>query len=140
MALKKKKEVKIDINSLVDKELIAEIQAQGGLSFKNEKFIKTGCGYECCIHIYAFPKYLDRFWLNPICNIENAIVTIDISTEDINEVKKNINKSMREQNSRYVSSKDATDRRDAEQRYQELDELYNEISVLGEIVKLVHIR
>lgn len=140
MALKKKKEEKININDLVDKELIAEIQSQGGLSFRNEKFIKTGDGYECCVHIYGFPKYIDTFWLNPICNTENAIVTIDIATEDINEVKRNINRSMQEQDTRYSTAKKVTDKKDAENRYQELDEMYNDISVLGEIVKLVHIR
>ncbi len=121
-------------------QLLKEIQPQGGISFKDERYIKTGDGYEACIYIYSYPKFLDSHWLNPVININNAIVTVDISTDNMIEVRKNINKSMKEQTLRYATSKEVTDRHDAQQRYQETERIYEEISQLGEIVKLIKIR
>lgn len=139
----KKKEKTLDeiiVRKGYDPYLIEEIQPQGGISFKDEKFINTGDGYEACIHIYKYPKNIDSYWLATVMNLNNVVTLLDISTEDINEVKKNINRSMKEQNSRYDTAKNPTDMRDAEQKYQELDRMYEEISSMGEIVKIITIR
>ena len=124
----------------INYNLLREIQPQGGISFADERYTKTGDGYETCLHIYEYPKYLDVHWLNQVINVNNSIASIDISTDNIIEVRKNINKSMSEQESRYNTEKEATAKKDAKDRYEELDRLYHEISQLGEIVKLVHIR
>lgn len=126
--------------SLYNAELITEIQPQGGITFKDEKYIKTGDGYETCLHIYQYPKYLDTHWLATVININNVVAILDIATDDMYEVKKNINKSMKEHSLRHSTTRSVTEMRDAEQRYGELDRMYQEISQLGEIVKLVHIR
>ena len=42
----------------VDKELIKRIQPQGGISFDNESYIRTGTGYEACIHVYKLKNSL----------------------------------------------------------------------------------
>ena len=100
----------------------------------------SGNGYETCIHIYEFPKKLDDFWLSKVCNINNTIVTVDISTDNVMEVQKNINRSMKEQHQRYLGATDFQERYDARQRYQEMERLYDEISAMGEVIKLLHVR
>ena len=77
---KKKKEV--TESSIQDKSLIAKIQPQGGIAFNGEKLITTGDGYEIILHVYRYPKYIDKFWLTKIINIDNVVVTVDIETKD----------------------------------------------------------
>ena len=77
------------------------------------------------------------FWLSTLMNIGNAITTIDIKTESIAEVKKNINKSIVEQKVRYNSAKEVSEQMDAQARHDELVALYDEISRMGEVVKTI---
>ena len=91
MLIKKKKFSETEEPLQQDKRLIAKIQPQGGITFNDEKLIKTGDGYEMILHIYRYPKYIDRFWLTQIVNIDNVVVTIDIETKDQQKVKQNIN-------------------------------------------------
>lgn len=123
-----------------DPYLISRIQPNGGISFKDDKFISTGTGYEACIHIYDYKRQIDEFWLNPILNIENVISITDISTENIEEVNKNIAKSMDEQDSRIESTDKRGEVIDACNRIEELRALYQEINSFEEIIKLLHIR
>lgn len=135
-----KKQVQTTEKISFDEKLMCEIQAQGGISFRDERYIKTGDGYEACLHIYQYPKHLDTHWLSQVININNVVALIDVSTEDSNEVRKNINKSMQEQSVRYTTATTHTEQQDAKQRYAELSRLYDETSILQEIVKLIHIR
>lgn len=134
MARDKKKEQQIDTY------LLEKIQPQGGITFMDAKYISTGGGYEACLHIFEYPKTLDDYWLANICNIPNTAVFIDIATDDVITVKKNINRSMKEQTYRYNESKNFQESYDAKKRFQELETLYDEISNLGEVVKLIHSR
>lgn len=119
---------------------LEQIQPQGGITFQDVKYIKTGSGYEACIHVYEFPKAMDDYWLAKVCNINNTVVTVDISTDDVNEVKKNINRSMKEQKYRFRDATDYQEQYDAKKRLQEMQRLFDEISSMGEVIKLVHIR
>lgn len=123
-----------------DKYLIEEIQPRGGITFKNESFILTGSGYQTCIHIIDYPQTLRKYWLAQICNIPNTIATIDVTTVDTNEVKRNINRSMEEQDLRYQMTEHPAEKYEAKQRYAELNALLDELSRLKEIMKQVHIR
>ena len=60
-----------------------------------------------------YPSSVNDFWLTKIANNNNTIVTIDVSNTDVDEVVRNINKSMKEVNSRYGSSTNYTDEKDA---------------------------
>lgn len=120
--------------------LIERIQPRGGIDFKNPRFDFTGTGYEACLHVYDFPGYLTVHWMSKLCNINGVITTIDISTDSTDEVKKNINKSLREQKSRFSTTADDTDQMDAKQRYLELQKTYDEVSNLGEVLKLIDVR
>lgn len=123
-----------------DKELMEVIQPQGGITFKDESYIHTGTSYEACIRIIEYPSLLSEHWLANICNIPNTIATLDISTEDIIEVKKNINKSMIEQDSRYRSATEYGEQHNAQKRFMELEKMLDEIQSYGEVIKVLQSR
>lgn len=123
-----------------DPYLYEKIQPQGGICFRDSKFVMTGTGYEACLHIYEFPRKLNDYWMSKFCNLNNTVVTVDISTDNVIEVKKNINRSMQEQEFRYMEARNFQERYDAKQRYKEMAHLYDEISSMGEVIKLVHVR
>lgn len=123
-----------------DPFLIERIQPRGNISFKDPEYVRTGTGYEACLHIYDFPGSLDIHWLSKVCNINGVITAIDTATDDATEVKKNLNKSMKEQKSRLWNTNEDSDAMDANQRYKELKLAYEDVANLGEIMKLVKIR
>jgi hypothetical protein len=124
-----------------DKYLIERIQPQGGVKFSDSpRYITSGGGYETCIHIYEFPKEIDDYWLADVCNINGTVVTVDIATDDVVEVKKNLNKSIQEQNWRSREATNFEEAYDAELRKEEMKQLFHEISAMGQVIKLVHVR
>lgn len=124
-----------------DVNLIRKIQTIGGITDRDDdRFITTGTGYEAIIQIYEYPKSLKPNWLHSIMSIKNVVTIIDIATKNREEVFRNINKSMHEQESRYNAAKKATEISQAQKRYNELQALYDEIDDYGEVVKLVTIR
>lgn len=133
----KKKENK---EEYTDIPLLSFLQPQGGITFKEPSYINTGSGYIKVIHIYKLPGTLNDFWLDKLFNIEGTIATIDVATRDKNDVKKNINKSIREEYARERAAKDFEELYDAQQRQLRLHHLYDEIQSMGESIKMVHFR
>ncbi|KHE73103.1 VirB4 family type IV secretion system protein [Halobacillus sp. BBL2006] len=119
--------------------LMAHIQPQGGIKF-HETFTRKGDGYEVCVHVYSFPKNVSDFWLEPIFNMENVITTMDIVSDDRYKVRDGLNKGMAEQSSRMINEKDNAGIIEAQNNYDDLRQLYNQVSEEGEIVKRVHLR
>ena len=121
MARRKNLQLSLEENSAEQQEndydpyLLERIQPQGGILFKDPKYITLGSGYEACIHVYEFPHNIDDFWLAKTCNINDTVVTVDVSTDNVIEVKKNINKSMKEQHYRYMEANDFQEQYDARQ-------------------------
>lgn len=132
---KKKKSSETEEQLQQDKLLIAKIQPQGSITFGDEKLIKTGDGYEIILYIYQYPKYIDKFWLTQIVNIDNVVVTIDIETKDQQKVKQNINNSMSKQRTRIMYAKDMQERIEAEDEFADL-----EVSRMNQVMKLIHVR
>lgn len=121
--------------------LMKNIGVVGNISFPtDDRYVKTGTGYEACVYIYEYPEKLDRHWLTALFNIDNAITALHVSPRNMREVKKNINKSLGEQESRISMATRATEIRDARQDYQENLLLYEEIQSLGEIILSTGIR
>lgn len=123
-----------------DMNLLNEIKPAGGITFKDVKYITTGSGYEGCIHIYKFPENIDTYWMAKVCNINGTVALVDISTDNMSEVKKNLNKSMKEQAGRKSGAKDFAELYDADKRLEEMKRMYDEINSYNEVIKLVHIR
>lgn len=123
-----------------DMNLLNEIKPAGGITFKDVKYITTGSGYEGCIHIYKFPENIDTYWMAKVCNINGTVTVVDISTDNMSEVKKNLNKSMKEQVGRRSGARDFAELYDADKRLAEMKRMYDEINSYNEVIKLVHIR
>ena len=123
-----------------DMNLLNEIKPAGGITFKDVKYITTGSGYEGCIHIYKFPENIDTYWMAKVCNINGTVALVDISTDNMSEVKKNLNKSMKEQVGRKIGARDFAELYDADKRLDEMKRMYDEINSYNEVIKLVHIR
>lgn len=141
MFKKKEKTLEEIINEKgYDPFLLSEIQPVGGISPRGEKYIKMGDGYVACIHITKFKKKPDLHWLAQITNISNSIVTIDMQNEDISDVKRNINRSVKEQDSRFYSAKEVTEALDAKQKKNEMVRLYSEVTSMGEALKDITVR
>jgi len=118
---------------------LSAIQPQGGISF-HESYIRKGDGYETVIQIYDYPVHVNDFWLEKILNMKNAITTIDVATTPRSEVIATMNQSLTEQSNRTHSEKNNTGKIDASNELDSLQNLYNEISQLGEVMKFIHIR
>lgn len=119
-----------------------DIQPQGGISFKDRVVVK-GDGYETCIYVYFYPGQVNDFWLNSLTSLSslnNAIVTIDIGTEDKQKALKSINKSLVEQESRYYEDKDKISQIRAKNTYGTLHALADNVTNQGEAIKLVQVR
>ncbi|MEH7142109.1 VirB4 family type IV secretion system protein [Priestia megaterium] len=117
---------------------VAQIQPQGGVSFK-ENLVRNGDGYSTCIHIYDYPTNVNDFWLEPIMNMPNAITTLDVVSDERKQVVEAINKNMSEQNARHVNAKENIDRMDAQEQYLDMKELYRQVTN-GEVIKRIHLR
>lgn len=123
-----------------DLKLLAKIQPQGGITFRDESVIKTGTGYEACLMVYEYPKEVNKHWMSNLCNIANTVTLVDVSTYDTIEAKKNLNKSMKEQNLRYQTAADYQERYDSQRKFAEMQQLMMEIDSMGEVVKGIQAR
>ena len=121
--------------------LLHRIQPQGGISFSQDPaVVYTGDGYEACLHIWQYPKDVDDHWLSGLLNIQNVITTLDISTQNVEMAKVNLNKGMGEQELRFETARNNAEALDAKAQYQRLQALYHQVSNMGEMVKLIHVR
>ena len=90
----------------LNKTLIKSLQPMGGISFKDERYIKTGTGYIACIRIYQYPENVDDFWLSSILLEHEAITTIDVSTQDRNSSVENLRGIIKELENQHATEKE----------------------------------
>ena len=122
--------------------LTEQIQPAGGISFIPERSYVLGDGYNACLHVFQYPRAgVNDLWLTYLMNIEHTIVTIDIATMDMGTVRRNINRSIREQKSRIdTNTRNETDQAEAAKRWRELKELAENITEMNESIKTIHTR
>ncbi|MED0988045.1 type IV secretion system protein VirB4 [Bacillus paramycoides] len=135
---KKEKQEELKKKKGYNPYLVARVQPQGGISFK-ESYVQTGDGPSTCIHVFDYPTEVNDFWLEQIMNMPNVITTLDVMSDDRKEVVESINKSMSEQSVRHDTAKDNIDRIDAKNEFLELEALYTDLKQ-GEVMKRIHIR
>lgn len=123
-----------------DANLFYKIEAKGGVTFKDSSYVRFGDGYMRCLHVYELPTRVNDFWLVKLFNIPGCICTMDLHTKNINEVKKNINKSITEEAARGAVAKNYNEAYDSNKRKEELQQLFDEVSSLGEVLKDVDFR
>ncbi len=129
------KEKNQEEKSLVSLEFISKVMPLGGLDFSHERFAQTGTGYEACIYVYGYPKNVTTHWLNLICSMEDTICTFDIATADQAMARLAIKKSMEEVTARYNTAKSNSEAIDAKRQFDEIREMYEEVSSYGQIMK-----
>lgn len=137
----KKKESNHFKNSDFDLEFISKIQPAGNIIFK-ENYVKKGDGFETCVEIYDYPETVRNFWLRTITNfnIENLIVTIDISTMDNAIVDSVLEKNLKENKYRTNNEKNITDRLKSKKDFQNSVSLHDKLYSNSINIKLVKIR
>lgn len=124
----------------LDARLFEPIQPHGGITFADPSYIRMGDGYCRCLHIYGLPNTLDRHWLTRIFAVSGCICSFDVATKNLVEAKRNINRSIGEEGARAYAAKDYNDLYDAEKRKAELQQLYDELERMGEVIKLCDFR
>ncbi|MFF2341057.1 VirB4 family type IV secretion system protein [Bacillus mycoides] len=135
---KKEKQKELKKKKGYNPYLVARVQPQGGISFK-ENYVQTGDGLGTCVHVFDYPTEVNDFWLEQIMNMPNVITTLDVMSDDRREVVESINKSLSEQSVRHDTAKDNIDRIDAKNEFLELEALYTDLKQ-GEVMKRIHIR
>ena len=137
----KKKESNHFKNSDFDLEFISKIQPAGNIIFK-ENYVKKGDGFETCVEIYDYPETVRNFWLRKITNsnVENLIVTIDISTMNNDIVDTVLEKNLKENKYRTNNEKNITDRLKSKKDFQNSVSLHDKLYSNSINIKLVKIR
>ena len=125
---------------ILDENLFTVIQPKGGITFKEPSYITSGDGYIRCLHLYELPNTINFYWIAKLFSVPGSICVFDVSSKDMNEVKKNINRSITEEYSRGAHAKDYMDLYDAEKRRKELQDLYDDLTRMGEVIKLCDFR
>lgn len=123
-----------------DLDFISQIETKGGLDFNDQKYVKSGTGYEACLSIYAYPKEVDDFWLSHISAYKDTVFCLDISSSNKAQVNNNLRKSLDEQASRVYSARSTGEALDAQRKYEQMEDLYREINSFGEVLKNINIR
>lgn len=130
-----------DMRKYSDPKFLAKVNPQLGIDFSDDKFIKMGDGYAACVYVYGYPTTVMDNWLNEITTVmSGTAVIIDIIPQDSKTVKRNINKSMEEQQSRLYTARTNMESIDAQNRFAELEAMYDEIEQMGKVMDLICIR
>lgn len=124
-----------------DLKMIYKIQPTGNLK-PRDNYAVLGDGYVACIHVYTVPDSLVRSWMFQLCNKYNVITSIDIQTIDSGEAKESLNKAINEYDSRIndMNQNKRSVEKDALNSYYRLDSLLDELSVMGNSLKVLHFR
>ena len=133
--LKKKQQLTEERRARINPAFVADVAPIGGISFEHERFIRTGTGYEACLYVYSYPKIVAAHWLTLLTGIEDTICVLDIGSTNKTLIKKNLRQSLDEQQTRYRTARSDGDAIDAQQQYAELEEMYQEVSSYGNVMK-----
>lgn len=126
-----------------DPALLAAIQTQGNLGLNDERYVKFGSGgYAMCLEVYGFPSLVSEFWLSTIMNNYGVIAVLDIATasNEENEVSNDLDRSMKELADQIERMSSNMEQKEAAHEYALLNELADDITTAGEVVKLVRCR
>lgn len=122
-----------------DIKFVKKIQPQGGMTF-DDNHIVGGDGYYSCLTINSYPKNPDFLWLIELMNSEYTIGSLDIATDNKNQLRGQMNRSLTELRDRTLNANRATDQEDARNEYAELLAYSNNINQGHEVPKKVVVR
>lgn len=134
-----KSEVKGAKSAGYDLAMLARVQPQGGLLFK-ERYAVAGDGYFNTISITKYPADVGLFWLAWLTNNPYTIASVDIKTASSEKELAAINRTLDELSSRANEERKTTDRSKAADSWQSVLKYANDLNIGGEIAKAVRIR
>ncbi|EMK2497190.1 ATP-binding protein [Listeria monocytogenes] len=137
---KKKSAKKAENTVNINKEFLSTIAPEGGITFKEDRYVKTGNGYEACIHVIDTPVNVGQYWLADIINRDDTVVVLDVVSENRAVTLKKLKKAMSEQQSRTFEERTIQEKYSAQYELEVLEDLNRQIAEQGEIIKEIHIR
>lgn len=127
------------IQENIDIGMIARIQPQGNLKFK-ETAVKTGTGWSTCLHTYRLQSEPNYLWLHPFTKIKDKILTIDVATQEDENLRADIASALNELDNKRHNDKDATTKAIAHEEYLALLKLSKNIRKKRDILKFIIVR
>ena len=118
--------------------LVSQTQPGGNMSFKDERYIETGDGNVCCIHLYGLPSKVREFWLQDILGMEGVLTSLDVAPADPEEMRKKLSRSLDEVKSRKFRNDE--EYIESQQRYDLLYDTLEGVISQAEVVKWLHLR
>lgn len=113
---------------------------QGGLSLKNESYVKYGDGFGACVHIVSKPNLFLANWINDLVRKEGTFAVVDyFHMADIPHLA-NLDDSIEESIAQHNTAQNMTTKDTLETEINILRQLYQDIDKNGERIKNVHIR
>ncbi|PEE37343.1 hypothetical protein CN271_31980 [Bacillus cereus] len=112
-------------------------EKQNQIDTNKEVSTQNGDEFHTCINVYGFQTKVSDFWLNPIMNIPNAIVKMDIISDGRKVVVEALNNFLAEESVRPMDTKDYVEWIEAE--LQDIESLYQQVTNEG-IVKFLQLR
>lgn len=122
-----------------DLDFVKQIMPQGGISF-NEGYCVYGNGYSRCVTVYSYKKDPNLFWLAHLLNNPQTISTMDIGTDEKQQVVNLINRALDELGESASDERKATDRNKSAQEYVELASYAQALTSNGEVSKETKVR
>lgn len=137
---KPKKKTKAEAIVNINKTFLASIAPEGGITFREDRYVKTGSGFEACIHLIDTPVNVGQYWLADIINRDDTVVVMDVVSENRAVTLKRLKKAMSEQQARTHEERTLQEKYAAKYELDVLEDLNRQIAEQGEIIKEVHIR
>lgn len=125
-----------------DLQLLKQIQPQGNLNFKPDRYYYGGDGYYTILHVYEYPTdSLPNFWLLDLMQISGTRAFLSVYREDNEKLKKDIRNSISEKSTRISSNGKLTENQKELNEIQEMNQLYQlienkNIAMLGMYLRI----
>lgn len=122
-----------------DLAFISAIQPLGNLRF-TEIAVKTGNGWSTCINTYKLKSEPDDLWLMPFTRVKDKILTIDVATQNMDQVISDIDSVTMEQDTKRRNEKNPSIADIANEEYHSLVALGKDVRKKREVMKFITIR
>lgn len=117
--------------------LMKEICPKGNITFSHENYIKTGSGYEACVYVYGFPRFVSPHWLHTITNNYYTVSVIDVHSVGKKETTDSLNKGIAEIKTRITGARNSMESMEATEEKDKLANLAYSVVKYGEVIKRI---
>ncbi|WP_225353730.1 VirB4 family type IV secretion system protein [Lacticaseibacillus sharpeae] len=125
---------------MVNEGFVADTQPDGGISTKNDQYLKTGALYSTCVHVYDIPSQFSDFWLMKFTRIPDVTVVVDTVQRNNTNYQENITKAVDELTRQRNEAKSQTNYDAINEEIMPLRELSLALRKNGEIIKPLYLR